>query len=572
MATQSVEEIKTESRGLRGHIADDLSSGATHFEEDSFQLMKFHGSYQQDDRDQRNERRKAGLEKAWQFMIRSKIPGGALNSAQYLMHDRMADELAGHTIRLTTRQGIQMHGVLFGNLKECIRRINESGLTTWGACGDIVRNTTASPAPFSDAVHTEAQDLAGEISRTFYARSRGYSEIWLDAEKLPIEPQEINDPIYATALLPRKFKFGIVVPPRNDVDVFTNDVGLVACVENGAITGYNLYAGGSFGMSYGQMQTRPAIAQPLFYVDKQHVIETLKAIVEVQRVHGRRDDRKQARLKYLIIAKGIDWLRDQVLALLTTPTSPLRPVQFDTVEDLLGWHAQGDGKLFCGVWIADGRIRDTALVACRTALRRICETYAPGLRITPNCNILLCDIAPENKAAIEQILREAGVVDPASLTRSRRVSHACVALPTCGLALAESERVFSGLMDSIDTTLRELGLAEEPILFRMSGCPNGCSRPYNADFAFVGRSPGKYALYVGGSHRGDRLAGLHQKTILLEDLPKTIRTYLEDYVANRLDQETFTDYWGRTQTPGEEPSSEQFHIELKERAERLQPA
>jgi len=563
---KTVEEIKIESRGLRGHIKETLASDAVRFGEEELQLLKFHGSYQQDDRDLRNERKKAGLDKAWQFMVRSKIPGGDLSAAQYLVHDRMADELGNGGIRLTNRQGIQMHGVLFGSLKDCIRRINECGLTTRGACGDIVRNTMASATPFKDGVHLEVQKLARAISRAFYASGHGYNEIWLDDQLISEEPK---DPIYGDNFLPRKFKIGIAVPPRNDVDVFTHDAGVVPHIERGGIVGYTIFVGGSFGMSHGQIKTRPALSQPLLYVEKEHIIDVLKAVVSVQKEFGRRDDRKQARLKYLILDKGIEWFRERTIERLAAPVHPPREIHFDTVEDLLGWHEQGDGRLFCGIWIPDGRIRDSEAGNYRSAFREICRKFLPRLRITPNCNLFFYDIAPENREAVNAILREHQLIPAERLTRARRMAHACVALPTCGLALAESERVFSGVMSEIDRILVELDLREEPILFRMSGCPNGCPRPYNADVAFVGRAPGKYALFLGGSHRGDRLTGLQEKSILLEEIPGKVRALLEDFVRDRLPGESFGDYFTRLHPESEQPCGEQFHLELAERRQRL---
>jgi len=556
---QPVEDIKKNSRGLRGHIKETLQSDATHFGEEEFQLLKFHGSYQQDDRDLRGKRRAEGLDKAWQFMVRSKIPGGDLTAEQYLVHDRMADELANHTIRFTNRQGIQMHGVLFGSLRDCIHRINACGLTTRGACGDIVRNTVANAVPFHDAPHREAQALAGIISRTFYPTTKGYREIWLDDEKITGEP-ESEDPIYGDAYLPRKFKIGIAVPPHNDVDVLSHDVGLVAEIENGEIAGYNVFAGGGFGMSFGQMKTRPALGQPLFFVEKRNVIEALKAIVSVQREHGRRDDRKQARLKYVILDRGIDWFREQVFARLSVPVGMAKPVSFGSTEDLLGWHEQGDGRLFCGIWIPDGRVADTGSGNYRSALKILCEELGQGVRITPNANVYLHGVDPALRAWVDGVLKTNGVPPAHAFTRARRMSHACVALPTCGLALAESERVFSDLMSRIDGVLRELRLEAEPLLFRMSGCPNGCSRPYNADFAFVGRSPGKYAIYTGGSHRGDRLVSLAAKSVPFAELTDFVREALKEFVVGRNPGETFSDYWGRTR-PQTEVDAAQFHLE-----------
>lgn len=557
----NVEDIKRNSRGLRGRIGETLRSNATHFEEEDFQLLKFHGTYQQDDRDLRSKRKAEGLEKAWQFMVRSKIPGGDLTAEQYLVHDRMADELANHTIRFTNRQGIQMHGVLFGSLRDCIARINRCGLTTRGACGDVVRNTVASAIPFSDPPHREVQELAKVISRTFYPSTRGYSEIWLDDEKITGEP-EPEDPVYGDTYLPRKFKIGIAVPPHNDVDVLSHDVGLLAIVEAGVIAGYNVFVGGGFGMSFGQMKTRPALGQPLFYVDKRNILAALNAIVSAQREHGRRDDRKQARLKYVILDRGVEWFREQVQARLNVPVEAPRAVSFGSTEDLLGWHEQGDGRLFCGVWIPEGRVADVGGCNYRSALRAVCREIGAPMRITPNSNVYFYNVDPARRSWIERILRANGIPVADVLTRARQMSHACVALPTCGLALAESERVFPELMSRIDRILVELRLEREPLLFRMSGCPNGCARPYNADFAFVGRAPGRYAVYVGGSHRGDRLVSLIHKSVPFEDLAGLVERILREFVSARTAGETFSDYWERAH-PHREITAEQFHLEIE---------
>jgi len=570
MASKNVEEIKDQSRSLRGRIAETLQTpGATHFEEEEYQLLKFHGSYQQDERDLRNERKKAGLDKAWQFMIRSKIPGGRMTAEQYLVHDRMADTLGNTTLRLTTRQGIQMHGILLGHMQEVIQKINACGLSTWGACGDVVRNTMACSTPVRNPVNDEAQTLAAELTKVFFAKSSAYSEIWLNGEKLPTGQSDAEEPIYGTHYLPRKFKIGIAIPPRNDIDVYSQDLGLVPHFPNGTVEGYTLLVGGGFGMSHGQSNTRPALAQPLFYVKKEHVVEACIAVVTAQRDHGNRSDRKQSRLKYLILNQGLAWFRKEVEGRLSAKTEEPKPLHFDTVEDYMGWHEQGDGLCFRGVWVSEGRIKDTPETAYRKAFRKICETYQPEIRITANCNLYFCNIQPADKAGYDAILNEYGVPDPAPLTQARRMGHACVSLPTCGLGLAESERVFPQVMEGIDRVLRDLGLQEERILIRMSGCPNGCPRPYNADFAFVGRAPGKYAFYVGGSHRGDRLAGLQEKVITEEEIPLKVRSILETYVKGRDKGESFTDFWGRTQSTGEAPSSEQFHVELAERAARL---
>ncbi|MDX6766545.1 MAG: NADPH-dependent assimilatory sulfite reductase hemoprotein subunit [Candidatus Methylacidiphilales bacterium] len=567
MSNASVETIKDQSRSLRGTIVQTLQSEATHFSDEEYQLLKFHGTYQQDDRDLRNPRKAQGLDKAWSFMVRSKIPGGAINAEQYLMHDRMADDLGNGTIRITNRQGFQMHGVLKGSLKDCIARIVRAKLTTWGACGDVVRNTMAAAAPFKTPVYDDVQQLGRDLSETFMPASTAFSEIWLDGQKLELNQEDKAEPIYGKHYLPRKFKIGIAVPPVNDADVFTQDIGYIAHVVDGRVTGYNLTVGGGFGMSHGQTQTYPVLGKPLFYVAKEHAVAAAIAIVTVQRDNGNREDRKQARLKYLIEKRGLDWFKAEVLARLPgIPTEPFKPYTFTTVGDFLGWHEQGDGKWFVGIWVEQGRIKDTDQIQYRSAFREIAQTYHLPVRLTPNANLLFHDIAPDQKAGVDAILRKFHIPVPDTLTEARKTSHACVSLPTCGLGLAESERVLGGIMDKIDAILRELGLEKEPILIRMTGCPNGCGRPYNADFGFVGRAPKKYAFYLGGSSRGDRLAGLEAKSITEDQIPEILRTHLKDYKDGRKKGESFTDYLGRTHTLGAAPHPDQFHVEFAERA------
>ncbi|MBV9391967.1 MAG: NADPH-dependent assimilatory sulfite reductase hemoprotein subunit [Verrucomicrobia bacterium] len=568
MPSKSVEEIKAESRALRGTIQETLHNDASHFSEEEYQLLKFHGTYQQDDRDQRVARKKQNLDKAWIFMVRSKMPGGALSAEQYLQHDHVAGQLGNGTLRITTRQGFQLHGVLKGNLQDTINRINESGITTWGACGDVVRNTIAPAAPFRDAAHNDAQTLAKKISDTFLARTTAYAEIWLNGERFGQGQSEDPEPIYGKHYLPRKFKIGIAVPPRNDVDIYSNDLGFISRVEHGVVEGYTVVAGGGFGMSHGKLETFPALAQPLFYIAREHAVQAAVAVVTAQRDYGNRADRKRARLKYLIDDRGIEWFRAEVISRLNVPVDESRTVAWDTVSDYLGWHDQGDGKLFCGIWIEEGRIKDGDGPQWRTAFREIARKYRFPIRLTTNCNILFHDIDPKLKGEINALLSGYGVPDPGDLTEPRRLGQACVALPTCGLALAESERVFHLVLDRVDELLREFGLEKEPILIRMTGCPNGCSRPYNADVAFVGRAPGKYAYYVGGSITGERLAGLQEKTIGLDEIPGKIRELLADFVAGRRSGETFSSYWGRTHANGPAPRPEQFHLEFAERQNR----
>lgn len=589
MSKISIEELKLQSSGLRGQIPEEFAdTGKANISEESAILLKHHGSYQQDDRDQRAKLSKEGKDKAWSFMIRSKMPGGRITAKQWLIHDELCTKAMGN-MRLTNRQGIQLHGVLKGNLREVIHNVCHSGLSTMGACGDVVRNTMGPAAPVKDAVHADTQRLTEEISQRFLWRSTAYADIWLDGQKMDPEwakDPEVNpavraatkaaegdDPIYGKVYLPRKFKIGVAIQPCNDVDVYSQDVGLVPYVVDGKVDGYTITVGGGFGMSHGQLGTRPFLGQPLLYAKRAHVVDAIEAIVTTQRDHGNRTERKNARLKYTVQTMGLDGFRAEVVRRLPgIATEPPKPLHFDTVEDNLGWHEQGDGKLYCAVYVNMGRITDVAGgPQYRSAFAEIASTLDLPLIVTPNTNLIVAEVQPAQKASVDAILAKHGIVhaNEAGFTRARKVAHACVALPTCGLSLSESERALPGILDKIDPILRELGLEDEPILFRMTGCPNGCGRPYNADFGFVGRAPNKYAMFVGGSIRGNTLAGLEFKSVLGDDIPAKVRAFLEAFKAGREPGEIFADWFARTRTKGAEPVPEQFHIELAERAAKL---
>lgn len=589
MSKASVEEIKLASAGLRGQLAEQFADTSTvSIPEESNILMKHHGSYQQDDRDVRAERSKAKQDKAWSFMIRSKMPGGRISAEQWMIHDDLCSKAFGN-LRLTNRQGIQLHGVLKGGVKEVIHNVCHSGLSTMGACGDVVRNTMGPAAPIKDAVHADSQKLTEEISQRFLWRSSAYADIWLDGEK--VEPDWIKDPevdakvreatkaaegedpIYGKVYLPRKFKIAVAIQPCNDVDVFSQDLGLVPYVVDGQVEGYTITVGGGFGMSHGQLNTRPFLGQPLLYAKRANVVDAIEAIVTTQRDHGNRTERKNARMKYTVQSMGLDGFREEVVRRLPgIETFPPKELKFDTVEDDLGWHEQGDGKLYCAVYVNMGRIVDREDgPKYRSAFAEIATSLKLPFIVTPNTNMIIAEVAPEQKEAVNAILAKHGVVhaDEAGFTRARKVAHACVALPTCGLSLSESERALPGILDKIDPILTELGLEDEPILFRMTGCPNGCGRPYNADFGFVGRAPNKYAMFVGGSIRGNTLAGLEFKSVLGDEIPARVRVFLEAFKAERLEGEIFADWFARTRTKGAEPTPEQFHVELAERAAKL---
>jgi len=536
------EDLKKGSRGLRGHIRETLQSEATHFEEEEFLLLKFHGSYQQDDRDLRRQRKAEGLDKAWQFMVRSKIPGGDLTAEQYLVHDRMADELANHTIRFTNRQGIQMHGILFGSLRDCIHRINACGLTTRGACGDVVRNTVASAIPFSDAPHREAQELSKLISRTFYPATRGYSEIWLDDEKITEDP-EPDDPIYGDAYLPRKFKIGIAIPPNNDVDVLTNDLGLIAIIEDNELKGFNIAIGGGLGATHGNPDTYPRLATVIGFVPAdERLFKAIYEVVTIQRDYGNRSDRKLARLKYTLDKYGAEWYRQELEKRTGFPLEEARPYTFSDRTELYGWQQDHKGLWHYTLFVENGRVVDEA-VPLKTALLEVAGTRKANFRFTVNQKIIVADVKKKDKTAVNEILKKYGLIEHTEAASAiRRNSIACVALPTCGLALAESQRYLPALTTHIDRLLAGHDLQDEKIIVRMTGCPNGCGRPYAAEIGFVGTAPGRYNLYLCGDHEGTRLNRIYKENLDEAAILKELDLLFWLYKKERITGERFGDF------------------------------
>jgi sulfite reductase (ferredoxin) len=553
-----VEVIKEASRGLYGSLPEELRNDASHFSEEGLQLIKFHGSYQQEDRDQRKERKRAGLEPAYQFMIRSKIPGGAMAAEQYLVHDELTDRYGDGTMRVTTRQGFQLYGVLKGDLRSTIHELNHALVTTLGACGDVNRNVSSCPAPIRGGFRREAIELARRISDHLLPRSRAYHEIFVQGELVAGGPPEAEpDPVYGTTYLPRKFKTAIGFPDDNCTDVFSNDLGFLAIPNGDRLAGFNVLVGGGLGQTHGKAETFPRLADSLGFATPAEVIEVGTAVVLVQRDHGNRSNRKRARLKYLIEDRGLEWFRTEVEARLGRPLPAPRPVEVSGIHDHLGWHEQGDGLWFYGLFIENGRIRDSGDFRLRTALRTIVEAYRPDVHLTPQQNLLLVGLTASSKAGVEKILRAHGIA-PDELSEVRRWSMACPALPTCPLSLAESERVFPDVVRELETTFAELGLAEERLTVRMTGCPNGCARPYTADLAFVGRSLGKYVVYVGGNLEGTRLGAAYADLVRLEELVATVRPLLVRFRDERLPGERFGDFWHRVGLP--EPDAVEAHV------------
>ncbi len=539
-----VEVVKEQSRHLRGTITPSLADQDTPwFSEDDYNLLKFHGIYQQYDRDTATERKQQGLEKEWQMMVRARIPAGRLTAEQYLALDRMTARLANAPLRITTRQTFQFHAVLKGNLHRLIHEINDQLITTFGACGDVVRNVTATPAPIRDTVHATLNAAADAISRHFLPKTSAYHEIWVDGEKLGTA--EDTEPLYGATYLPRKFKIGLATPDDNSIDVLTNDLGIIAMFEGQTLLGYNLAVGGGLGMTHNKPRTYPRLATPLLFVEPEGLIPAIEAIVILQRDHGDRSDRRRARLKYVVDDRGLAWVRETVEAIAGRRYDDPRPMPRFRIVDHAGWHPQGDGRWYLGLPVASGRIRDTAGERLRTALAVVIDRWRPGIVLCPSQDIILCDIDEADRSPIEQALRSHGVVFAADLLPLDRWALACPALPTCGLALTEAERVRTPMVEGLLERLKAHGLEHETISFRIAGCPNGCSRPYAGDIGLVGRQPGHYAIFVGGDFEGTRLSVKLLEKVAEADVPAVLDPLFAAFAAERQAVEGFGDYCTR---------------------------
>ena len=546
MSTQpesKVELAKRNGHRLRGSIAETLASDATHFEHDDIQLLKFHGTYQQDSRDERRGREAAGAEKAYSFMVRVAIPAGSITAGQYLGLERIADQYANGTLRVTTRQGFQFHGALKGDLKATIAGVNQELLTTISACGDVQRNVMGCSAPLADADHATVREVAQALAAALRPGSRAYHEIWLDGEKqLSTEEEE---PFYGDRYLPRKFKTAVGLSIDNCVDIYAQDVGLLAIVGDGRIHGFNLLVGGGLGMTHHKADTTARLAQPLGFVPTQHGVEAVRLVAEVFRDHGNRSDRRHARLKYLIAEWGVDRFREEFQRRASFSLTPAAPVPSLPFHDHLGRHRQPDGRWFYGVFVQSGRIVDSPEILLKSALHEIITRFRPGVRLTGQQNLLLTDLDLRCVEEVESLLRRHGVTPAQELSAARRFSMACPALPTCGLAVAESERTIPGILDQFEAELEGLGLRAVPLTIRMTGCPNGCARPYTADLAFVGRSLGLYNVYVGGGLAGDRLVDLYRADVHEDDLLPVMRPLLARWATERLEGEGLGDFYQR---------------------------
>jgi sulfite reductase (ferredoxin) len=541
------EKVKASSNHLRGTIAEELGTDAPTFTEDATQVLKFHGVYQQDDRDRRKEARARGLDKHYQMMIRTRIPGGLLSPEGYLAHDQISGDWADGTLRVTTRQDFQLHGVLKGDLRASIRAINDVLMTTLGGCGDQERNIMCCPAPLRDRFHAEVSSFLSELVPALTPSTGAYHEIWIDGALQSAEqPQDEVEDLYGELYLPRKFKTAIALEGDNCIDVYSNDLGLVVRKgPDGGLAGVDVLVGGGLGRTANKPETFPAVAKPLAFVSPEQAVATCRAVVAVQRDFGDRVNRRHARLKYLIHDRGVDWFRERVQERLPFRLGPSRPLSWKPVDDHLGWHDQGDGLLYYGLYVENGRIKDEDGMRLRSALRELVSRLHLTIRLTAQQNVILTGVAPEDRSLVDEVLRGHGVPLSEDLSNTLRHSMACPAYPTCGLAVAEAERALPDLIRRMESLVGELGLARERISFRMTGCPNGCARPYLGDVGFVGTTLGKYDVFLGGDFDGTRLNRLYAKNVPLDDIPGLLRDPLYAFGVEREAGEGFGDWSAR---------------------------
>jgi len=563
----AAEATKLNSHFLRGTIVQELREQSDKFNKENSALLKFHGTYQQDDREQRVHRDGGKSLRQYIFMVRSAVPGGKLTADQLLGELDLCDELGTGTLRITSRQGLQLHGIPKRSLHETIRRINEIKLSTLAACGDVKRNVMCCPAPhYGDGVHAEMQALAEQLAQHLTPRTPAYHEIWLrdlasgeehylggsgsngqssNGHAHTAPAGEDVEPLYGAPYLPRKFKIAVGLPGDNCVDLYANDLGYMAICRDWKIVGYNVVVGGSMGVTPSAAKTFPAVAKRMAFIRPEQAIDVAEAVVKVQRDFGNRTDRKVARLKYLLANRGLDWFKSKVEEYYGQPLAPPDPEDVWGFDDHLGWHEQGDGRLFYGLNIENGRILDDEKLQLKTALREVCRTFRPSVRLTSHQSILFCDLAAEARGQLEDLLRRHGVKLSEEISTVRRWSMACVAFPTCGLAVTESERALPGMIDQLEVELAKLGLAREAFTLRMTGCPNGCARPYNCDIGLVGKTAGKYTVFVGGRLLGDRLNFLYKDLVPAEEVVSTLLPLFVYFKHERAEGETFGDFCHR---------------------------
>jgi sulfite reductase (NADPH) hemoprotein beta-component len=537
-----VEKIKADSRALRGSLAISLKDPTTaSVAEADTVITKFHGIYQQDDRDQRETRREARLEPAYSFMIRVRVPGGVITPEQWQALDRLADELANGTIRLTSRQAVQFHGVAKEDLSVLIQAIDDILMDSLAACGDVNRNVMCHVQPEASVVHEQALYWARALSEHLTPRTGAYREIWIDGEKVAGgEPEE--EPIYGKTYLPRKFKAGIAIPPVNDIDIYSQDLGFVAIADDDELLGFNVTVGGGMGCSHGEPDTFPRLADVIGFIQPEDLLAVAETVVTIQRDYGDRDNRKHARFKYTIEDRGLDWFIAELQQRSGVQLAPARDSQFTTSGDRYGWQQMRDGRWQVTLFVENGRLRQQS----RAAIKSIVEQHAGDVRLTPNQNLVIAGVDETDRAQVDRLIEASGLAGWQGPSAIRRHAMACVALPTCGLAMAEAERYLPDLVTRIEELADRHGITDEPITVRMSGCPNGCSRPYLAEIGLVGRAPGRYNLYFGAAFDGSRLNRLDLDNANEADILARIDELFACYAEQRHQNERFGDFLVRS--------------------------
>lgn len=547
-----IEQLKRESQGLMGELDKEILDPTTsHISEQAMQVLKFHGSYQQDDRDERKERKKQQRERAWQFMIRTRTPGGRLTAAQYLALDELASTYANQTLRVTTRQGIQFHGVEKASLKPLIRALNEHLVTTQAACGDVARNVMTCPVADllpGDGPPFDYQALAAQVSDRLLPESTAYYELWLDGEKVLADGRHIkiqqqrDESLYGPTYLPRKHKIGIGLPHDNCIDVYTHDLALEAVVQAGALRGFNLLAGGGLGYTHNKPETFARLSERVGFLPPEEALRVLETATTIYRDFGDRSNRRHARMKYILADRGVEWFREELGQRLGAPLAPPVEIAHYDVCDHLGWHRQADGNWMVGIWIENGRVQDVEGSPTRTGLREIVRAVRPEVRLTAHHNIILTHITSDDRPRVEALIQQYGLVTGSEpISELRRYAMACPALPTCGLAVAESERYLPALIGELEAR----GLGKERVWIRMSGCPNSCSRPTTGEIGLVGRSMGLYQVFLGGSFAGTRLARLYRSQVREHELADVLEGLITRWRSERQPDEAFGDWANR---------------------------
>lgn len=556
-----VEGIKERSNYLRGTLKelmlDRMTAGIP---EDDNRLMKHHGSYLQDDRDLRNERQKQKLEPAYQFMLRVRLPGGVATSNQWLVMDDLAQKYGNGTLKLTTRETFQIHGILKWNMKKTIQEIHASLMDTIAACGDVNRNVMCTSNPYQSEIHAEVYEWSKVLSDQLLPRTRAYHEIWLDEEKVAGTPEvEEVEPMYGPLYLPRKFKIGIAVPPSNDIDVFSQDLGFIAVVEEDKLIGFNVAIGGGMGMTHGDKATYPQLAKVIGFCKPEQMYDVAEKIITIQRDYGNRSVRKYARFKYTVDRLGLENVKAELENRLGWKLDEAKSYQFDNNGDRYGWVQGVNGKWHFTLFVEGGRITDYDDYKLMTGIREIAKVHTGEFRLTANQNLIIANVSSQKKKKISELIEQYGLTDGKHYSALRRSSIACVALPTCGLAMAEAERYLPSLIDKIDAIVDENGLRDEEITIRMTGCPNGCGRHALGEIGFIGKSPGKYNMYLGAAFDGSRLSKIHRESIGEEEILNELRVLLPRYAKERNEGEHFGDFVIRAGIVKETTDGTNFH-------------